>query len=473
MRLQSTPVRYRLAAALYLFLVYAVGVFSKSAWSDDYSSLLDPKASAIHIIRDGRPIYGEVLQFVFEYFNNVQSLVFIRLIGVIGLILLNDLLIKNLLARRFDVGVVVASCVAFTLPSFQFSAHWAQAFGPIWAPYLAVLGYTLTLCSSKLKRILGLLLFVISLLIYPLLSFFVFPYIYAVWFVEDLPFAALFKNLRAGFFLIASSSVISFVVSYTYLRLNGLEFNDRVGIITFGTIPTKLVFFLTRPFATTYRPFFIDSPTAISLLLEFSFFFVAVALLLWRKFGVLSSVILHLIVLNLFFILSLLPLLVTTENQIDMRLVCSNTWLFCFVVVSLLLKPKAASLGIRELSKNRFRFFMMAFLLTLGFYSINQNFQILFHNPYQTKQAFFEKQFESCTASQIKSGVVITRRTLPWPHKNLIGAYSQSTDFESDWVPVGAVVQFLKDASLVSDSLPILGVPGENLSACEINLDEY
>lgn len=465
--------KYRFSAGIYLFFVYAFGVFSKTAWSDDYSEILDPGGVALHAIRDGRLVYGWAIDLLFGLFNTVQSLVFIRLIGLIGLILLNDLLIRNLLKEKFSIGVVVASCVAFTLPSFQFTSHWAGAFGFSWTAYFAVLGYHLLNGPSNLKRLSGLILFVVSLLAYPLMSFFIFPYIYVLWFVRELPFKALVRDLRVAISLLIGGTVISFVISNIYMHLNGLDFSARVALVTFREIPSTLVFFLTRPFALTYRPFFIDSPTTLNMLLTLFFFFAGITALLWLKFKSLGAVTRHLIVLNLFFVFSLLPLLVTSQNQIDMRFVGSNTWLYCFVVVFLLLNTQYRSREVPNLASNRLQVFIIILSLTIGFYTINRNFHLLFQVPYQTKAMFFEKQIASCTSSQIESGIVITRRTLPWPHKNLIGAYSQSTDLESDWVPAGAVVQFLKDSNRVSNSLPVLGAPGENTSACEINLDEY
>ncbi len=95
MRFQLTMAKYRFAAALYLFLVYAFGVFSKSAWSDDFSALFDPDAVALHAIRDSRIVYGWLVDLLFGQFTTIQSLAFIKLLGLLGLILLNDLLINK------------------------------------------------------------------------------------------------------------------------------------------------------------------------------------------------------------------------------------------------------------------------------------------------------------------------------------------------------------------------------------------
>jgi len=465
--------KFRLGAALYLFLVYALGVFSKSAWSDDYSAILDPEAVGLHAIKDGRLIHGWSIDFFFSYFNTVQSLTFIRMFGLAGLILLNDMLIRKFLSVQPSSAVVVASTVAFTLPSFQFSAHWAGAFGFSWTAYLAILGFMLFNENAGLKKSLGYLVFLLSLFAYPLMSFFIFPFIYTVWLIRGAPIKALFKDTVVAISFFVSGALISFVLTAIYLSVKGLTFNDRVALVAIGDIPSKIVFFFTRPFALTYRPFLIDSPTLPSLLLTLLVFSSFLIFLFWQKWKSLAAVSAHMLILNLFFIASLLPLLVTSDNQIEMRLVSTNTWLYCFVVVFLFLRLQT-TIGLKiDFFKFKSQVITVLFLLIVGFLTINQNFWNLYHEPFQDKQRFFQEQFSACTETQIQSGVVIIKRTLPWPHKELIGVYSQSTDLESDWVPVSAAIQYLKDSNIKLINVPILVGTNSNPGACVISLDKY
>ena len=465
--------KYRLIAAFYLFLVYAFGVFSKSAWSDDYSAILDPGAVGLHAIKDGRLLHGASIDFFYSHFTTVQSLTFIRMFGLAGLILLNDMLIRKFLSVQSSSAVVVASTVAFTLPSFQFSAHWAGAFGFSWTAYLAILGFTLFNENTGLKKSFGYLVFVLSLFAYPLMSFFIFPFIYAVWLIRGAPIKALFRDTMVAIFLFVSGAVISFVLTAIYLNVKGLAFNDRVALVAIGDIPSKIVFFFTRPFALTYRPFLIDSPTLSNLLLTLILFSSFLIFLFWQKWKSFKAVFIHTLTLNLFFIASLLPLLVTSDNQIEMRLVSANTWLFCFVLVFLFLGLQTTIGEKVDFFKSKSQVITISFLLLLGFLTINHNFWQLYHEPFQDKQRFFREQFSACTDTQIQSGVEIIRRTLPWPHKNLIGAYSQSTDLESEWVPVSAVIQYLKDTNTKIVTPPILVEANTNPGACVVSLDEY
>ena len=465
--------KYRLIAAFYLFLVYAFGVFSKSAWSDDYPAILDPGGVGLHAIKDGRLIHGWSIDFFFSHFNTVQSLSVIRMFGLAGLILLNDILIRKFLSVQSSSAVVVASTVAFTLPSFQFSAHWAGAFGFSWTAYLGILGFTLFNENTGLKKSFGYLVFLLSLFAYPLMSFFIFPFIYAVWLIRGAPIKALFRDTMVAIFLFVSGAVISFVLTAIYLNVKGLAFNDRVALVAIGDIPSKIVFFFTRPFALTYRPFLIESPTLSNLLLTLILFSSFLIFLFWQKWKSFKAVFIHTLTLNLFFIASLLPLLVTSDNQIEMRLVSANTWLFCFVLVFLFLGLQITIGDKVNFFKSKSQVITISFLLLLGFLTINHNFWQLYHEPFQEKQRFFQTQISSCTDAQIESGIVIKSRTIPWPHKNLIGLYSQSTDLESEWVPVSAVIQYLKDTNTKIVTLPILVETNTNPGACVVSLDEY
>jgi hypothetical protein len=274
-------------------------------------------------------------------------------------------------------------------------------------------------------------------------------------------------------FLFISGAAISFALTAIYLNVKGLAFNDRVALVAVGDIPSKIVFFFTRPFALTYRPFLIDSPNLPSLLLTLIVFFSFLAFLFWQKWKSFSLVFVHLFTLNLFFIASLLPLLVTSDNQIEMRLVGANTWLYCFVVVFLFLRLQTTIRPKVDFFKSKSQVITISFLAIVGFLTINQNYWHLYHEPFQDKQRFFQEQFSSCTDAQIESGVVIIQRTLPWPHKDLIGTYSQSTDLESEWVPVSAAIQYLKDSNIKLITSPILVGTNTNPGACIISLDEY
>ena len=472
MQTSITRTHLRVLSGLYLFLVYGYGILSSTAWSDDYAYLLDPDAAALHAVKDGRLVYGGFIQLLFGEFDSISALRFIRIIGFLGLLLLSDLILRKLLKSENSIRVAAATTIAFTLPSFQFSAHWATAFMMCWSAYLAVQGYLLQESKFGVVKILGFISMVSSLLFYPLYSFFLFAFIFAFWIVRKESYKLLTKEFSKGFYLIVVCSVIGYVLSYGYLMAFGLNFNPRVGFVDLTSIVSKLVFFFSRPFALTYLPFVIDSPSFIRFVGTVSAFLILLIVLIWFRFRDIQSTVLVFVLFNTFSIFTLLPLIAVADNQIDMRFVASNTWLFVFVIVFLSV-PKNLFSAPKFHYKHSLGLLIISSSLVFGALSVNHNFRTFYKAPYLEKVAFLDSQVSACSDEQIRNQVTIVKRTIPWEKKNAIGAYSQQTDLESDWVPIGAVVYYLKNKGYESISLPELTIK-KNLSGnCNIFLDDY
>lgn len=467
-----SPIQFRILSGLYLVIVYSFGIFSRSAWSDDYPSLLDPSGTALFAARNGRPVYGLVAQVLFSQFDSIAALVVIRFIGFIGLLMLNDLLIRNFLGAEVSIRVATAVTISFTLPSFQFSSHWATAYMMSWSAYLAVLGLELSKASRVNIKLLGTLALMCSLLFYPLFSFFLFAYIYALWFIKSQPIKLLITELLRGVYLVIICSGLAYLFSFIYLTLHNSTFNPRVGLVSFSALSAKLFFFVTRPFALTYRPFFIDSPSTKALIISLFGFVILLLFLFWRKNRSITTTLIQFLLFNVVVILTLTPLIFVSENQIDMRFVAPNTWLFAFVVMFSLF-PKDLERSENTKIFNKFRFAFLGLSLVVGIISINLNFINLYLKPYHVKEVFIGQQLALCPAEKVRSKISIVERSIPWENRNNIGAYSQQTDLESAWVPIGAVFYYLRNIGLETDSLSIIADEESQDNGCLVVLDEY
>lgn len=305
------------------------------------------------------------------------------------------------------------------------------------------------------------------------MTFFIFSYIYVLWFVRKLGHRKLFFEAALAALLIACASVTSYVFSYFYLRVNNLSFNPGVAIINLDEIPQKIVFFISRPFVLAYRPFLIDSPPLLGLLVTTTLFILPLVVLLWERNQSIPTTNLDFFIFNIFLVLAITPLLVASENQIDMRFVASNTWLYVFVTSYLIIKL-IKSLKIKYLVFQKYILFLVpGFLLLYGAFTINNNFVTLFHDRYEAKQDFFHTQLSSCSIAQIQNQVYIISRTIPWPLLPYIGAYSQTTDLQSSWVPIGAITQFPKEQNMPIIKSSVFSLLGQDSLGCEIKLDEY
>ena len=129
-------------------------------------------------------------------------------------------------------------------------------------------------------------------------------------------------------------------------------------------------------------------------------------------------------------------------------------------------------LGIRKILAF-FVYPVAGLLLIIGFATINLNFLNNYQDPFEQKQEFFRQQISLCGKELSSQTITILPRTTPWEEKNLIGIYSQQTDLQSDWVPVGALAFYLKDAGVKIASLPILKQEKISDSNCYVVLDDY
>ncbi len=464
-------IRVRALAAFYIFVVFIAGVCIEGAWSDDYAAFLDPQAIGLHAIRDGRLIYGGLIQFFFGQISDVNGLVLIRLFGLLGIMLLNDLIILQLSKKSMPILISIATSAAFTLPSFQFSSHWAIAFGMSWAAYLSVLGFIQFRNTSRLGLISGSILVTSSLLIYPLMSFFVVAFVYAEIQVKRINLRPALRLLRHVGIYLLSGIAIGALLSYWFLRLNNLEANPRVALVDINDIPTKIFWFFSRPFAVSFRPFLIDSPTLVGILTFSSALLLILIFLFFRKQASLGGVIEELATLFLFLIFSLLPILLASQNQIDMRFVGSNTWIVCFVLVY-----QAGSL-IENLARDKLRFFTkgLSALLLLIFclITVNDRYFSFIRPVYLSNQRFLSQSIDGCDREQIEKGIFVLDRTLSWKSKPFIGVFSQYSDFESEWVPRGAIQLFLSSRQMNTNGIERQPEATVSSEYCTIDLNQY
>jgi len=464
--------RIRLLASLYLVLVYIFGVLNFGAWSDDFWSLVDPHAHFLHAVKDGRPVYGWAIELLFSVFTSVESLKYIRLFGLVGLVLLSDAVIRYLLDKKLPNQVVVASLIAFTLPSFQFSVHWATGFCIGWTGFLALQGLILWERTGLKFKFLGLMLFSVSLLFYPSLSFFIFAIVFVDLYLSSLSLTTIYHRAKTVLAMLILGGLLSATVSRVVLMFLDLEYNPRVEVISLSQLPGKLVWFFTRPILLSYRPFLIDSPSTLIIGVQFLIFSLALFLLIFLKLRELRKVFFFLGFFNLNLIVGLFPFLLSTQNQIEIKFLSSNTWLVTFLFVNLIFSAIASFFRHRErIGRLVIAVISIAFL-AFGGYTVNDRY-INFIQPIQkVSRDFILGEIQNCTAAELELGVEIVPRVSPWPNRNLLGVYSQVTDLASEWVPIGAVTMILAENSpLLNRVGPIdWGQGSSNKCVVDLNL---
>ena len=465
-----TPQKMRLIAALTLTFSYLPGVLWQGIWSDDYSSLVDPESHQVHASRDGRPVFGIFLQLVFGLARGVGDLWAIRLFALIGLLLTCNLVLKQLMSKIVDLRIFISVIGAFSITSFQISVHWASAFIFTWVAYLSLVGYLLLVNQSWRRKLIGILLLTICSLSYPIFVFFLLPMIFIFWYENDGSWRKLKTDSFWGLFGIFVSAVLALVTNLILLRFRGLEFNDRVSIISFDDFFSQAVWFMTHPFVLTFRGYFISSP---DLLQAFSGFLIANVLIIAGIFLKLKNIKKSLttyIVLIVFTLLSLAPLFFPDQQQIDVRYVATGTWLISYMLVSsiFLVLTKISFKG-RVLKRN----YITILLVVVFSLSVNFRYFTVIQPIYEETKIFTSKAVQNCTASQISNGFYVVPRTIAWPSNNYIGMFSQVTDLASSWVPLEAVKIEIQEDPGLKDMDITVGWGGETNLGCAIDLNKF
>ncbi len=465
--------KYRLFAALYLFCVYSKGVFTRSAWLDDWGSLIDPDQTVLHIIRDGRPVLALFFKLLFGTFGSLDSIFAIRLFGLIGLLLLCDLVLKTLLKLNPTPVIVLITIISFTIAPFQFSAHMANAFCFSWASYLSIQGY-LNFRKSKLgPKVLGLTLMVLSLAIYPLMSFFVMVFVYFSWLISESSIRILLKQLLDAIGLLFVAFVCLFIILMIYMSVANFTFNDRVQFVSINNLAEKIGWFVSRPLLLSYRPYLVSSPSVREAIIQ-AIIIIASLLLIFRLyFGAFGRTLQQFLLFNLIMAASMAPLLLSAQNQIEIYFTLSAAWLFVVTFLYLSITVLAARV---RLPKSVLAIMMNIFgalLLVFGFYTINDRYINFIQPIHSSTRSFILSELEDCTASQRAKDVIIIPRESSWPVLKNLGVLSQPSDLQSVWVPVSVVKLIAKD--LYPKEIMKIDVRWgtKNDSGCKVDLNDY
>ncbi len=442
-----------------------------SAFSDDYPGLVDPSGMAMHATRDARPLYGLGLYLFFGLANSVENLWILRLIGLIGIILLSDSINTRLLRASSSGWSVFASTIAFTSISFQFFTHWATTFMYPWAAILSLTGLTFWAKGSKVSRMIGIAYLLLSLMIYPLLSFFLFSVVFVEWYFTDFKFSNYVTKLKSTILYIGTGSTILFISIALIRVFNPSGLNARVGFVSLSELPEKFVWFVSRPVALGFRPFFLTSPTFSQLAIT------ALPIIALLSFFALRKTNYNLMNTGKLFLalavtigFALTPLLVVSQNQIDFRLLGAVKWLIETLLIGGIFEFLSAFFGMRRRAISGL---LAGVLAMLALYNVNQVFDANFKTHYLQGVSFFKASITRCDPTELKNGVLTLSRTKAWPSRPLVGVLSQTTDLASEWVPVNNMKLYL--SSWANENFRVTGeskIP-KGFKGCIVLLDDF
>jgi hypothetical protein len=424
----------------------------ESLWNDDYGSMIDSRGIANHALMDARPTLAAVLYSSFLFAKDPSDAWILRSLALLALLfvfLRVSQKIKD--SHNYNFGIISVG-IAFCIPSIQMYIHWANTWSFLWASLAGIVAFDLWLVKSKSKKILAICLLALALTIYPPAALFYFSIISVRNVVNECKSSKFFSDAIRGLALLMISGLVSIFLAFATMQIVGVSPNDRVGIVRISGIPEKLIWLLSRPIVIGLRPFTIDSPTPLFALIT------SIPIILILLFGIRRQserlkelFFLRATAIVIPLLLTLIPIVITADNQIEFRLLSGYCWGVLAIAVFFLLggiqKFFITLNTTRKLDK-------VGVLVTSGilvisaFFTVNLHYVQLFGGPYQQKTTFLNSRISLCINEQFVETVLIVPPKLPFPSYKRLGVFSMSTDLASPWVPKANVEVLLKERNI-------------------------
>jgi hypothetical protein len=415
-------------------VVHLVTIVKDYAWADDWAFIAGYRTNSseakIEHTSGLRPILQVIMDQSFGRISQYENLIFLRLIGLIGLLLLIHRLMKLLREVGYSEFIVCSFGILINfLPTFWIYTNWASVFSYTWVCLLSLLSFNVCLRS----KLLGLGLITSCFLIYQ-------P---AAVFSTFVAFAYLVKNGRLDErnrlylkFLVAGS-FCGFLIGRLAGVIAGLPLKARTEIVDSPLeLVEKIIWILTRPVLLSIRPFIIESRGIFAAIFTVLGIFLTV-LSLWQvskraDFSVLNF---SLTLISVYAV-GLLPLLVIAENQIEFRTLPATS---CF---GLLFAVTGANFLFDKFLNLRGAVTLISVIILLALLNYSQGkIHSIFIDSFRQNYNFIKSSYDELNSSD---QIVILIDSKPWPQSNSIGALSVKSDFQMPWVPIGAISQILR-----------------------------
>ena len=178
-------------------------------------------------------------------------------------------------------------------------------------------------------------------------------------------------------------------------------------------------------------------------------------------------------------VLTLIPIMITSDNQIEFRVLPGYSWgiaalatFFLLISIDLLLRLLIENAKVRGFTL----LIVPAVLSLVAVLTINSHYTDLFGGPYQKKNAFLNTSISSCLKNGTIKSVLVIAPKLPFPSFQRLGVFSMSTDLASEWVPKPNVELLLRQRGIsapvaYSTTRPLVG--GATETKCIIDLEEF
>ena len=427
-----------------VILVYAPLAARRSAWSDDYPQLESGNFTKLY--SDLRPLWGVLHELVFP--TNIESLLWIRLIGVLGAGILASYLTYHFIlwgtGRILSVFLGVSICL---LPPFHEYLGWATFFS---LPWIALLGGASGLLwidsraggrsGAAVVAFLGIL---IALLSYPAGALF-------CWALLGLRFAATRSNLskivrevRLLMVLTVLAGAAAYGTARVVIELRTIDIDPRVGVVSSITEGfEKLVWFVTHPVVVAARVFQIRSPGPIEALITGGPILLIIIVGFYYRFpNSRFDRVVSLVVCLFVGSMAMAAHLISHDNQISYRFMLGLVvviWVYLVFAVTTLaerfipLVPKEGPTWLLLIQRHSAKI-AMAGILVFGAVGARSNIDTTFVAPFESKHQYLEARLANFDTTHHEQIIIVNDMTL-WPTRPNLGIFSVVSDLAHPWV---------------------------------------
>jgi hypothetical protein len=415
-------------------IVHLVSVVKSYAWADDWAFIAGYRTNSTEIRIEHtsglRPVLQLIMDQSFGRISHYENLIFLRLIGLIGLLLLIHQIMKLLREIGYSKFVVFGFGILINfLPTFWIYTNWASVFSYTWVCLLSLLSFSL----FGRSKLLGLVLIIFCFLIYQPAAVFS-SFISVAYLVKS---GKLDVRNRIYLLYVFVGSFFGFLIGRITGLIVELPLKARTEIVDSPPeLFEKIAWVVTRPVVLSLRPFIIESEGTLALTATLVGFVLALCSFWQVSRSADFSLVKFGLSLILVYSIGLLPLIVIAENQIEFRTLPATSCfglLFALVGANYLVDKFTKAKGVVLLTG-------ITGLAALTFYS-HEKVHLVFIDSFRQNYDFIKSTQNGLNSQDL---IVVITDTEPWPQRNNIGALSVKSDLQMPWVPIGEISQILR-----------------------------
>ena len=445
----------KVSGIVILLLTYSRGIFQESFWSDDYA-IMGIRSMARHVLGDARPASAGLFSLSFSLIHSPGNAWVLRLLAFVAVVWIFLRLANSIQDTSHRAIGIFALAVGLCIPSFQLYIHWTIVWCFSWAALAGLYSFYFWFSRRIFKKLIAVALLALALTIYPPAALFFFASIAVINVLNQSKITIFISQAVRALILFAISLPVSAFAALIAIRIAGISASGRVQLVQVADIPRKVIWILTRPLVVGLRPFTIDSPTPKIALFTVLPMIAVLTLglrrqsmemeerFLWRALIVVAPL-----------LLSLLPIVVSSDNQIEFRVLPGYCWgLAVLGVYFLLIEIEAlfAKVGINVKQRQTLGLLISGVLSLVVIVSVNLRYEQFFAEPYREKSAFLNEKISNCLKDKNVKDILILPPKYAFPTFQNLGVFSMTTDLASPWVPQPNVALLLRQRNI---TLPV------------------